>query len=222
MIRTRIAALLLLTALCAPVAAKRGIGHRSHVPTPTAELVRRWESPERAAWQMPDRVVGALALKPGQAVADIGAGSGYFAVRFAAAVGAQGRVFAVDIDRELMDHVAKRAKDEKLAQLVAHAGRTDSPALPDASIDVAFICDTLHHIDEPSIYLGRLKPALKAGGRLAVVEYKKIREKHGPPYEHRMSKADIVKVAERGGFKLVREHDFLPRQTFFEFEPVGK
>lgn len=218
MIRTLIAALA-LTVLTAPACARRGLTHRSHVPTPAAELVRRWESPARAAWQKPDEVLALLAIKPGQAVADVGAGSGYFAVRFAKAVGPQGRVYAVDIDRELMQHVAKRAQAEKLSQLVVHAGRTDTPALPPASIDLAFICDTLHHIDDPSAYLSRLRPALKAGGRLAIVEYRKAREISGPPYEHRMSRADVVRVAERGGFKLAAEHELLPRQTFLVFEP---
>lgn len=222
MIRTTLIAGLALIALTGPACAKRGLTHRSHRPTPTAELVRRWESSERAAWQKPDEVVALLAPKAGQAVADIGAGSGYFAVRFANAVGPKGRVYAVDIDRELMAHVARRAREQTLSQLIVHAGRADTPALPPASIDLAFICDTLHHIDDPSAYLARLKPALRDGGRLAIVEYRKVREIAGPPYEHRMSRADVVKVAERGGYKLAAEHDLLPRQTFLVFEPVRR
>lgn len=206
---------LLALALFAP----HGLTHRSVSHQPTAQLIERWESSDRAAWQRPEQLVAALGVKTGQSIADIGAGSGYFTLRFAEAVGRGGRVFAVDIDRELLAYLDRRARLRQLAQVTTVRGGADAPGLAPASIDLAFICDTLHHIDQPAAYLERVRDSLRAGGRLAIVEFRKVHEPFGPPFEHRMDRARIVSLAAEAGMRLVAEHTFLPRQTLLIFSP---
>lgn len=201
---------------CAVVAAPLAAGPHDHAAVSTADLIRRWEAPERATWQFPDRVVSMLALSSGQSVADIGSGSGYFTVRLARAVTERGRVYAVDIERELMAHLEQRVRVENLPQVRIHAGRTESPALPPESIDLAFMCDVLHHVDRPSAYLIRLRPALRSTGRLAIIESR--RSHADSPTVPRIDREAVIELAKRSGYRLVAKHDFLPRQFFLIFE----
>jgi ubiquinone/menaquinone biosynthesis C-methylase UbiE len=164
-------------------------------------------------------VVEALSLAPGHAVADIGAGSGYFALPFAAAVGPAGRVYAVDIDQELLRYLDRRVRLRRLAQVQVWPARPESAGLPVSSVDVIFICDTLHHIERPERYLAGLRPALRPGGQLAIIEFRKVREPDGPPLAHRLSREDLLTIAGRAGYELDVEHVFLPRQTFLVFRP---
>jgi ubiquinone/menaquinone biosynthesis C-methylase UbiE len=130
-----------------------------------------FESADRAKWQKPDGVVRALNLKPGQTVIDIGAGSGYFTRRFAKAVGPSGTVIGLDV--EMVDYMKTDARKLGLQNYHARVVKADDPELSPNSADVIFFCDTLHHVDERLAYLRKLAPALKPGGRIAVVDFKK-------------------------------------------------
>lgn len=182
------------------------------------EWLERLESPSRAAWQKPDEVVDALALKAGDAVADIGAGSGYFSTRFARAVGETGKVFAVDIDEGLVLHLRERASREKLENMEAVLAAPDDPKLTAGSVDLVFICNVLHHVENRATYYKKLAAALRPGGRLAVVDFYKRELPVGPGVEMKISREAMVTELRDAGFRLGQEFDFLPHQYFLVFE----
>ncbi|AKJ08207.1 Methyltransferase type 11 [Archangium gephyra] len=126
------------------------------------EWAKRFEEPERDAWQKPDEVVKALSLPADAKVADIGAGTGYFAVRLARAV-PQGRVYGVDIEPDMVRYMGERAKRENLGNLEAVLGEPGDAKLPEP-VDVALVVDTYHHIGDRVVYLKRLGEKLRPGG----------------------------------------------------------
>ncbi len=195
--------------------------HQQHHPPASAnEYIRSLEDPGRDEWQQPGKVVDSLGLKPGETVADLGSGSGYFTVRFARAVAPGGKVYAVDVDREMLDYLATRAREEQLSNIELLRAGAHDPRLPPQSVDVIFICDTLHHIEDRATYYPLLRRALKPGGRLVNVDFKKDPEiKLGPPFAMRIAQADCVKEIEAGGFRLMKTFDFLPYQYYLVFEP---
>ena len=183
-----------------------------------AEWERVLENPGRDAWQKPDEVVAALGLRPGQTAADIGAGSGYFSVRLARAVGPEGKVYAADIQQDLIDLLAKRKQELHLPALHPLLGQPGDPKLPDASVDLVFICDVLHHIEGREAYYAKLRRALKPGGRIAIVDFHKRELPVGPGVAMKIAREDAVAELAQAGFALAAEHDFLPYQYFLVFE----
>jgi len=176
------------------------------------------DNPARDAWQKPHEVVTALGLVAGQRVADIGAGSGYFALRFAHRVGAAGRVFAVDISRDMVGEVRRRAEEAGLASVEPILAKPDDPGLPDGGVDLIFICNTWHHIERRHAYLARLRRTLAPGGRLAIVDFHKDAPV-GPPASMKLAREEVLAELERAGFRLETEHTFLPYQYFLVFRP---
>lgn len=136
-----------------------------------SEYIKILEDPHRVERLNPPEVVRKIDLKPGQFVADIGSGSGLFTRLMARAVLPNGKVFAVDIDRDLLGHVARSAAAEGITNITTVLAPPDSPALPSNSLDVALICDTLHHIEKKETYLQRLRECLKPGGRLVIIDF---------------------------------------------------
>ncbi len=177
---------------------------------------RAFDDPARDAWQKPDEVIRALALKPADRIADIGAGTGYFAVRLARAA-PQGIVFAADIEPKMVAHLADRAMKEGLANVRAVQAKADSPELPEP-VDLALVVDTYHHIDSRADYFRRLKGSLRPGGRVAIIDFKRDAPE-GPPKRLRVSAKQIAAEMKEAGYKLARSHAFLPRQNFLEFAP---
>lgn len=175
------------------------------------------ENPNRDSYQKPDEVVAALELKEGEAIADIGAGSGYFTFRFSEAVGDQGRVFAVDVNPDMIRHVDQRIRDLGKTNIVTILGEGDDPLLPNRAIERIFICNTWHHIGNQDNYLELMKRALKPDGQVIMVDYKKTELPVGPPVHTKIAKADLLKQMERAGFALLKEHEFLPYQYFLVF-----
>src|SRR5690606_28472107 len=117
-----------------------------------------------------DEVIGALGLEADDVVADIGSGTGYFAARLAAAV-PKGRVYGVDLEPDMVDYLAERARREQLPNLVAIQGSADDPRLPDP-VDLILMVDTYHHIEDRERYFRRLLPALAPGGRVAIIDFR--------------------------------------------------
>lgn len=177
------------------------------------------EDPARDAYQKPDEVVTALALKPGAVVADIGAGSGYFVARLARAVGEPGRVYAVDISPDMVLHLNRRIRDAGVRNVQTVLSAPDDPLLPDASVDVFFICDTWHHIDDRAKYVTLMTRMLRPGGRIAIVDFHKRPLDFGPPLEMKVAREDVVKEMEAAGLRLAAEPTFLPYQYFLVFAP---
>lgn len=170
----------------------------------------------RDEWQKPEEVVAALGLRPGDRVADLGAGGGYFTFRLADAVGASGRVFAVDVDEGLLGYVAERARDEGRANVEAVLAAYDAPRIPSPGVDLVFTCNTYHHIEDRSAYFARVRTALRPGGRVAVVDF----TPEGAPFgAHGTTPETVVAELESAGYALVERLDFLERQSFLVFAP---
>src|SRR4029453_6033168 len=175
------------------------------------------EDPKRDAYQKPDEVMKALALRPGEVVADIGAGSGYFALRVARAVGDTGRVYAVDVSPDMVRHVNRRVRDAGIRNVVSVLAEPDAPLLPDASVDRFVIRRTWHHIEDQAKYLGLMKKMLKPGGQVVHIDFQKRELPIGPPLALKIAGEDLLKRLEGAGFRLPAEHRFLPYQYFLVF-----
>ncbi len=175
------------------------------------------EDPERDAYQKPQDVIKALDLHDGEAVADIGAGSGYFAFRFAHHVGDKGRVYAVDINPDMILYMNRRIRDLKVKNVLTVLADPDDPLLEDSSVDCIFICDTWHHIGKQVQYLQKLKRMLKHGGRIVMIDFQKRELPVGPPVSMKIAKEDLVTQMQSAGFVVAKEFTFLPYQYFLIF-----
>ncbi len=178
------------------------------------------DDPARDAYQKPHEVITALALRDGERIADIGAGSGYFSLRFAQHVGTRGQVLAVDISPDMIVHLNQRVRDAGFENVRTILALPDDPLLAPASVDRVFICDTWHHIGNHPQYLAGLKKDLRPGGQVIIIDFQKAEMPVGPPPEMRVSRADVVAEFERNGFRLMKEHSFLPYQYFLVFAPA--
>jgi arsenite methyltransferase len=185
------------------------VAHQHHPPS-TEEYAKVLEDPERDAWQKPHEVITSLKLKPSDVVADIGAGTGYFSRRFAMHAA---RVYAVDIDAKLLKIAAKNAPKN----LVTLLSKPDDSLLPAASVDLVFFCDVVHHIQDRVAYYERLKPALKPGARIVVVDFYKKELPIGPPPEMKLTEDLVTSEFKQAGLRLVRKEAFLQYQYFLEF-----
>ena len=139
-----------------------------------ATWTKRFETESREIFRSRQRIVAALGLAPGMAVADVGAGTGLFVGPFAREVGAGGSVYAVEVSPKFLAHLAERVKREGLAQVQVVHSREGSVELPESSIDVAFLCDVYHHFEYPRSMLKSIQRALKPGGALVVVDFERI------------------------------------------------
>lgn len=178
-----------------------------------------FDDPKRDAWQRPHEVIQALGLKPDAVVADIGAGTGYFSVRLARAVSA-GRVYAVDLEPDMVKHLGERARREGLKNLLAIAAAPDDPRLPE-SADLILFVNVYHHVESRERYFSRLASALKPGGRLAILDFR-MDSPVGPPKSGRIEAERVKAELARAGYELAEDHGFLPYQYFLVFRPVKR
>lgn len=192
-------------------AALNQVPNQHHPPASSGEYAKILEDPSRDAWQKPRDVVMALDLKPADTVADIGAGTGYFARRFAARAR---KVYAVDIDENLLAYARSKAP----ANLETIVAAPDDPHLPRRSIDVIFFCDVLHHIRNRQQYYAKLDEVLKPGGRIIVIDFYKKPLPVGPPPSMKLSEQEVVQEFRQSGFVLKRRMNTLPYQYFLFFE----
>jgi predicted methyltransferase len=176
------------------------------------------ERSERESEEEPDKALDALGTLSGMTVADVGAGSGYFTVRLATRVGPKGRVYANDLQPEMLKMLASRLARERVANVTLVQGTVDDPKLTPASLDLILMVDVYHEFSEPQKMLRALRAALKPVGRLVLLEYRK--EDPGVPirFEHKMSVAEAKLELEAEGFRLGRVDDRLPRQHILIFE----
>ena len=210
-----------MTAAAGPAAPQQAADHhemhRRHAD-PTAYMASL-EDPARDAYQKPDAVVEALRLQSGQAVADVGAGTGYFSIRLAHAVGERGRVYAVDVSPDMVRHLNRRVRDAGIANVVSVLAPEDDPLLREGSVDLVFICNVWHHIEDQEGYLQHLQRALRPGGRLVMIDFEKRELPVGPPVAMKIAREDLIAQLEKSGWAVAREHDILPYQFFLEFTP---
>ena len=170
------------------------------------------ERPEREAEEEPARAIDALALRPGMTVADIGAGSGYYTVRLARHVGAEGKVYATDIQVGMLSLIQRRAAMEKLTNIVPVLGVPDDPKLPPGSVDLALMVDVYHELAAPQAFVRRLREALKPDGRLVLIEFRKEDPRVPIKEEHKMSVAQVRQELSADGYTIDRVIDVLPWQ----------
>jgi len=211
--------ILILLALFAGTAGAQSPSTHQHSFGDAEKWAHVFDDPKRDAWQKPHEVIQSLALKPDAVVADIGSGTGYFAMRFANMV-PKGRVYGVDIEPEMVKYLGERAKREKRTNIVAVAGAPDDPRLPEKA-DLILLVDVFHHIDERSRYFARLKGYLKPGGRIAIIDFR-LDSPEGPPPAARIAPEKVTAELKAAGYTLVKKHGFLPNQYFLVFESEGK
>ncbi len=224
--RTR-AVLLLSLIAAAPVpanlsaqdAAKRDAHEMHRLHTDPKAYIDMLDDPKRDAYQKPHEVLAALNLKPGEVIADIGPGSGYFTFRLAHHLGAKGKVYAVDVSPDMIRHINRRIRDLKANNIVSVLADPDDPLLPDQSVNRFFVCDVWHHVENQTKYLALMKKMLKPGGEIVMIDFHKKELPFGPPLQMKIAREDLIKQMESNGFRLSKEHTFLPYQYFLIFTP---
>ncbi len=212
---------LLIILLCAllpalPAAAQSPNTH-AHSFGNAHKWAKIFDDPERDAWQKPHEVIQALALKPDAVIADIGSGTGYFSARFANMV-PQGRVYGIDTEPDMVKYLADRAKREGLKNVIAVAAQPGNLQLPEKA-DLIILVDVYHHVDSRETYFRNLQNSLKAGGRLAVIDFR-MDSRVGPPKSSRIAPEQVKAELQRAGYVLREEHAFLPDQYFLVFQPA--
>ena len=175
---------------------------------------KEFDDPSRDEWQKPNEVLDALHLDRTARVADLGAGTGYFSARIARLI-PEGKLFAVDIEPDMLRFLGERAQREHLSVLVPVLASAGSPNLPEP-VDLVLVVDTYHHIDGRLAYFAALRASLRPGGRLAIVDFK-ADSPNGPPPEHRISAEQVTAELNAAGYSLLATHLFLPRQYFLVF-----
>jgi SAM-dependent methyltransferase len=220
MLRIELSLLLLLLAplaACAPDGSPRHAPEHGHHSFEGAERwAQRFDDPARDAWQKPDAVLARLALVDGMRVADIGSGTGYFAVRLARALPA-GRVYGIDVEPDMVRYLNERAAKEGLANLESRLGQPDDPQLPEA-VDLVLVVDTYHHIADRVAYFERLAGQLAPGARIAIVDFKPGELPVGPPEEMKVPAERIVGEMRAAGYRLeVDDRTLLPYQDLLIF-----
>ncbi len=168
----------------------------------------------------PNQILETLALHPGQTIADIGAGGGYFSLRFADAVGSMGHVYAVDTNQEFLKYIRKLAGEKGLSNLATILVTKDNPlSLPEESVDLVFIRNVSHNLSNRTKYFRELRKVLKPKGKVAIIEYRRdggilsLRKLFG----HYLPKETILKEMTEAGYRLEEDFDFLPEQSFTIF-----
>ena len=219
--REPVVAAILLTAALSVVAAQstgvHPISGRRFAAVMDASGASWLDRSERDIEEAPDDALDLIGVKKGATVADIGAGSGYMTVKLAKRVGANGVVYATDIQPGMIELLDKRVKSAKLANVRTILGAVDDPRLPPGAIDMALMVDVYHELSQPQAMLRRIQESLKPGGRLILLEYRKEDPSIPIRPEHKMSVAEAKLELEAEGFKLARVDDGLPRQHVLIF-----
>lgn len=180
-----------------------GLNERYKDPDLQVEVwADRFESEGREVFDFREEIVASIGIEPGQAVADVGAGTGLYEPLLAAAVGTEGTVFAVDIVPRFIEYIASKAAERNLTQITTILGDDRSTGLAEGSVDFVFICDTYHHFEDHEAMLASIHQALRPGGRFVVVDYERIE----PRIEHiRADKAQFTAEIEAAGFRFTEE-----------------
>ena len=162
-----------------------------------------FDTPGRDEKLQISRVMNILGIESGKNVADIGAGSGWFTVRAAKRVGAEGKVFAVDINPAAVSHIQARAQQEQLSNVSAILSKPDDPLLPPNSIDAVLLLKTYHEVAHPVELLRHLRPALRSGAKVGVIDRNGNGENHG------VGKDVVIREAQEAGYRLLKQYDFV-------------
>ncbi len=175
------------------------------------------EGPDRDAWQRPDEVMDALGIADGATVADLGAGAGWFTIRLARRVGPNGRVYAEDIQPEMIEAINRRVQREGLRNVTTILGTPNDPRLPAGKLDAVLIVNVYHEIEDPVALLRNVARALAPKGRLGIVDFTKDGGGPGPPLDQRVDPERIIRDAAAAGLRLLARETFLRYQFFLMF-----
>ena len=170
----------------------------------------------RDSWQHPAKVIEVLNIEPGDHIADLGAGSGYFTFLLAQAVGPDGRVYAVDIDPDMVALLRERVKEEGHKNVEVVLADLGDPQLREASLDLLFTCNVYHHVENRSAYFARVAKSLKPEGQLAIIDFSD--EGWFAWFTGHATPADVIeREMKEAGYILAHTFDFLPKQVFLTF-----
>ena len=162
----------------------------------------------------PDQIIKAIGLKPGQNIADIGAGGGYFSLRFAEIVGEEGKVYAVDTNPKFLEFIQRFAKEKGISNVLTLLAE-DELDLPEGSLNFIFMRNVTHHLVERTTYFTRLRKYLKPDGKIIIIEYKPSKSlSFRGIFKHYVAKETIIQEMKQAGYILEEEFDFLPEQHF--------
>lgn len=199
-------------------------GINRHYENPVwQEWVARFERPDREIYRQRHAIVEATGVRPGMQVADIGAGTGLFTRLFAQQVGPGGKVYAVDISDTFIDNILRSAREQGLTNVEGIVNSPRDAQLPAASIDLAFLSDTYHHFEYPQDMLASIRQALRPGGRLVVIDFRKRPDINSPwVMGHvRANRAAVIREIEAAGFRFLVEKPLLRSNYFLIFEKQG-
>ena len=185
--------------------------------------VERFERPGREVYDKREEILAATGVRPGMAVADVGAGTGLYTRLFAKAVGPNGKVYAVDISKNFIDNVLRTAREQGLTNVEGIVNSQTDTKLPAASVDLVFMSDTYHHFEQPGPILDSIRRALKPGGTLVVIDFRREPGKSAPwVLEHaRVGKDEAAREIEAAGFGLIEDRDMLKENYFLKFKKRG-
>ena len=207
--RTRV-----LSIACAALLAMGAPALAQLASRPAAEWIKMLDSPERIATLKVDEIVAKLGLKPGDVVADLGAGSGVFSIPLARAVGPSGTVYAVEVDQGLVDYIAGKARTQNVPNVRTVLGKFGDPSLPAADVDLAFMHDVLHHIEDRPGFLKNAVRYLEPGGRFAFVELDHVRGAHRDDPKLQVTKAQLNAWMADAGMMPVEESQLSPEKWY--------
>jgi ubiquinone/menaquinone biosynthesis C-methylase UbiE len=180
--------------------------------------IKKFEADDREIYNKRDEIVAALGLRPGMAAADVGAGTGLFTRLFAEKVGATGKVYAVDIAPRFLSHIAAESRKRGQSQVVTVLSSQESTNLLAESVDLVFLCDVYHHLENPAKVLASIRRALKRDGRLVVIDFDRVEGRSTAfVLKHVRASQDVFrKEIEANGFQLVPSKNAPPlKETFF-------
>lgn len=185
--------------------------------------VERFERPGREVYDRRAEILAATGVRPGMAVADVGAGTGLYTRLFAKAVGPDGKVYAVDISKNFIDNILRTAREQGLINVDGIVNSQTDTKLSAASVDLVFMSDTYHHFEQPRPILDSIRRALKPGGTLVVIDFRRERGKSSPwVLEHaRVGKDGAAREIGAAGFELVEDRDLLKENYFLKFKKRG-
>lgn len=188
------------------------------------EEAEKWaevfEDPERDRWQRPDTVIDILEFEGNETVLNIGSGTGYFSVRFAKAL-PRGKVIGVDIEPDMVRYLNERAENEDLPNLTSRVVEPDDPRISEP-VDMVFLCNTYHHIQDRVDYFKRLVEDFQPKGRLVIVDFVKGDLPVGPPDRMKLSPEEVTSELSEAGYSLIQAADFLPYQYILVFGSPGE
>jgi predicted methyltransferase len=179
---------------------------------------RVFDEPARAEWQKPVELIAALEIRPGMTVADVGAGTGFFLRYLSDAVGASGKVLALEVEPNLVSHMKTRTQDEGLRNVEVVLTPLDGLAIHDRSADMLLIVDAYHHIDVRIEYFRAAARKLAGRGRIAIIDWKLGKLPRGPDDDHKIPPEVVEREMTKAGYRLVASPDILPYQYVLVFD----